>query len=182
MQQQDAASDESTGAALYRRFAPVLFAFLYKLAPSREEAEDLLLEVFLAAMERANLVGMSEREQQLWLLKVARNKVAGRYRRMARHPQVALRSVEEALYADEREEPEQVAMQREAYANLDATLKKLPALQQEVLRLRFGHGLRYAEIAVLLEKKEGAVRMLLARTLKFLRDVYQRHEREEGVL
>jgi DNA-directed RNA polymerase specialized sigma24 family protein len=41
-----------------------------------------------------------------------------------------------------------------------------------VLQLRFGSGLRCTEIALVLNKSEGAVRMLLYRTIQTLRDVY----------
>jgi DNA-directed RNA polymerase specialized sigma24 family protein len=39
--------------------------------------------------------------------------------------------------------------------------------QQQILRMRFGHGLRCTEIARKLDKSESAVRMTLARTLNF---------------
>ena len=48
--------DDSPGAALYRRYAPGIFAYLYRETSSREDAEDILLEVFLAALERENFL------------------------------------------------------------------------------------------------------------------------------
>ena len=50
--------------------------------------------------------------------------------------------------------------------------------QRQSCWLRFAYGLRSAEIAMLLNKSEGAVRAMLSRALKLLRTVYE-HEEEE---
>jgi RNA polymerase sigma factor (sigma-70 family) len=171
-QQEPPALIELSCDALYQRYASGIFAYLYKQTASKDDAEDLLLEVFLAAMEWNNLAGMKEEECKAWLWRVARNKAADYYRRKARHPSIKLKQIEGTLYVDEAEEPEQVTLKHEEYAHLRATIAQLPELQQDVLQLRFAHGLSCAEIATVLEKKEGAVRMLLSRTLRFLRAVY----------
>ncbi|GAC1618433.1 MAG: hypothetical protein NVS4B7_10730 [Ktedonobacteraceae bacterium] len=139
----------------------------------------MLLEVFLAVLERKNFSTIGEKEQQAWLWRVARNKVADHYRRFMRHPSVSL--IEAAATIDENEDmaPEQVALKQEEYAHLHTNLKELSDPQQEVLRLRFGHGLTCAEIALVLEKSEGAVRMLLSRTLKLLRILYTKQQEED---
>jgi RNA polymerase sigma-70 factor (ECF subfamily) len=176
MQQQErVALNDSSTAIMYSRHAPGIFAYLCRHIPSREDAEDILLEVFLAALEHGRFPALSEKEQQAWLWAVARNKVVDHYRRATRHPSVTLKQVEETVFENEELAPEQVTLRHEEYARLYATLKELPSLQQEVLRLRFGNDLRCAEIAVILEKSEGAVRMLLSRTLKFLRTIYEQH-------
>ncbi len=46
--------DDSPAADLYRRYAPVIFSYLRLHVPSYEDAEDLLVEVFLAAFEHAS--------------------------------------------------------------------------------------------------------------------------------
>jgi RNA polymerase sigma factor (sigma-70 family) len=172
-QSEPVALDEAPAAALYQRHAPALFAYLLKQTASRPDAEDLLLEVFLAAMERGTLIGLAEQEQRAWLWRVARNKAADYYRRMTRRPSVTLTQVEETLFVDEAQEPEQIVVKQEELKQLAAHIQRLPALQQDVLRLRFGHGLPCAEIATILQKKEGAVRMLLSRSMRLLRSIYR---------
>jgi RNA polymerase sigma-70 factor (ECF subfamily) len=175
MQQPDRAmlDDAPAGsAALYQRHASTIFAYLLKQTASREDAEDLLLEVFLAAMERGNLADLAAPEQRAWLWAVARHKAADHFRRLTRHPSVHLRLVAETLYEDEHLEPEQMVLRQEALAQLTGAIAQLPARQQEVLRLRFGHGLSCGEMALILKKKESAVRMLLSRALKALRARY----------
>jgi RNA polymerase sigma factor (sigma-70 family) len=164
---------DDADAALYDCYAHVIFAFLRLHTPSREDAEDLTLEVFLAALECDNLSGLAENEKLAWLRRVAHNKLIDSYRRSTRRPVVALDQVAETLYDDEELAPEKVVQRNEEYTRLRATLQRLPILQQQLLRLRYGDGLRFAEIAVILNKREGAVRKLLSRTLTSLRSAYE---------
>src|SRR5215469_4808991 len=101
MQQQ--AEDEmhdSSGDALYDRYAHVIFAYVRLHTDPREDPEDLTLEVFLAAFECDNLSALTEDEKLAWLTRVAHNKLIDSYRRSARHPIVALDQVAETLFDD----------------------------------------------------------------------------------
>ena len=169
--------DDPSLATLYQRFAPVLFAYLYQHTSSREDAEDLLLEVFLAALEYSGFGALDAKEQESWLWSVTRNKMIDHYRRATRRPGVRLDLVLDDLYERDEYAPEHVTLRREEYAHLRATIKTLPELQQEILRLRFANDLRCSEIAAVLQRSEGAIRMLLSRTMKVLRAVYAKEER-----
>jgi RNA polymerase sigma factor (sigma-70 family) len=165
--------EESPAAILFHRHAAAIFAFLCQRTASQEDAEDLLLDVFVAALEHGRFSELSEGEQQKWLWRVARNKTIDHYRRSTSRPALALEDVAETLYCDEELSPEQVTLRQEEYVQLRMTLESLPAAQQEALRLRFGDNLRCAEIASVMGKREGAVRMLLSRALNFLRAIYE---------
>ncbi|MGH2507230.1 MAG: RNA polymerase sigma factor [Ktedonobacteraceae bacterium] len=169
--------DHPSLALLYQRSAPILFAFISRKLSSHEDAEDLLLEVFLAALEDPHFARLSANEQESWLWSVARHKLVDHYRRSARRAGVQLDLVLDDLYERDEYAPEQVILRREEYARLRATIEQLPELQQELLRLRFANDLRCAEIATVLQKNEGAVRMLLSRTMKFLRSIYEKDAR-----
>jgi RNA polymerase sigma-70 factor (ECF subfamily) len=175
MQQTSVVLDDSSHAELYRRTAPALLAYLLRQVASREDAEDLLLEVFLAALENEQFSTIPEGKQQAWLRMVARNKVVDYYRRTQRRPSIPLLQMAENIYSREELEPEQVALRHEEYSHLYRTMQGLSQSQQEILQLRFGHGLSCNEIATVMEKSEGAVRMLLSRTLKLLRGLYTKH-------
>lgn len=157
---------------LYQRYAPELFAYVYRQTNSREDAEDVLLEVFLLALEDRRFSSLNEPKQRAWLWTTVRRKVVDHYRSFSRHPKVPIAQVAETMFESEEQAPEQVALRREEYARLHETMKTLSTAQQEVLQLRFGHELSCAEIAHVMEKSESAVRMLLSRTLKLLRGIY----------
>jgi RNA polymerase sigma-70 factor (ECF subfamily) len=164
--------DESPPAGLYQQHAPGIFAYLRRQNLSREDAEDILLEVFLAAYQRNNLAALAPGEQLAWLRQVTRHKLADHFRRANRRVMVDLDVVADTLYADDTQAPEQVALQRESERQLRAAISHLPAAQQQVLRLHFGEGLRCVDIARMLGKGEGAVRMALSRALNLLRARY----------
>lgn len=163
---------DSPATALYEEYAPGLFAYLRRQTASLQDAEDLLVEVFLAAFERDQLLAVLPGERRRWLFGVAQHKLADYYRRSARRPAVPLDTLTEALEEDAARAPEQVVLRREAQTELYAALRRLPPQHQEVLHLRFAHGLGAAEIAAVLGKGEGAVRMLIWRALKLLRTYY----------
>lgn len=159
-------------ASLYDRYGAAIFAYMRSQQLSREDAEDLTVAVFMAALERDNLAGLSSKEQLSWLRRVAHNKLVDRYRQTTRHPSVALDQAEDMMDADIMQDPEYAALQQEEYHQLHQAIGRLPAIQQQLLHLRFGLGLPLLEIAALLNKREAAVRKQLSRTLTLLRTNY----------
>lgn len=164
--------DDPAAAALYRQHGRLIFAWLLKHTHAWEDAEDLLLEVFLAAFEQNRLIAVPEEKRLAWLLSVAQHKLVDYYRQTGRRQQVPLEAVAATLEADAALAPEAMALRHERHADLRAALLALPPTQREVVQLRFGEGLRCTEIATVLGKREGAVRILLWRALTFLRARY----------
>jgi len=175
MQQQPA--DTAQGrldASLYDRFATTIFTYLLNQVQNEQDAEDLLLEVFLAALSNESLSRLPVQGQLAWLRRVARNKVIDRYRHVAL---LTLLPIEQAMETiDDALTPEQHAEQQEKFTHLYQAIAHLPVLQRELLRLRYREGLRFYEIASALEKPEGTVRKLLVRTLQQLRTIYDQLE------
>lgn len=163
--------------ALYEAHGRAILGYLRLHTRSPEDAEDLLVEVFLAALEQDNLSALAPGEQLAWLRRVAHNKLLNTYRRATRHPQVALEAIVDTLALEDG--PEEFALRQEERRQLRASLSRLPALQQQILQLRYSDGLRCAEIALLLNKREAAVRKALSRSILFLRQTYQRNEGEK---
>lgn len=174
MQQQQGERKQlcSSDSTLYDRYAGSIFAYARLHTTSREDAEDITLEVFLKALEHDNLPGLAEKQQFVWLRRVAHNKLVDRYRRSTRTSFVPLEQAVETLYHDEALGPEQFVLRREELEQLYQAVGKLSRIQQHVLRLRFGADLRFGEIALLLNTGEGSVRKLCWRTLARLRTIY----------
>jgi RNA polymerase sigma-70 factor, ECF subfamily len=157
---------------LYQRHAPGLFAYVYRQIASREDAEDLVLDVFLMVLRQQDFATFDEQKQVAWLWTITRNKVVDRFRKSARQQHVPIDPLADTLYEDDELSPEREHLKREEYTQLHRAIKTLPEEQQEVLQLRFGSGLRCTEIAPVLDKSEGAVRMLLYRSIQTLRGIY----------
>lgn len=177
--QAKAGDDEASLIALYEQHASVVLMYLRRHGAKNEDAEDLLLEVFLAAMEHSTLLSMDGGEQRAWLQRVAYNKLIDHQRRVSRQRIVALDEARDMLFDDEDRAPEQVALHNENLTQLRLHLATLSERQQEVLYLRFALGLRSKEIAQMLNKSDDAIRALLSRTINVLRTIYDQKERGE---
>ncbi len=168
-------ADDVGALSLYDRFAATIFDYLSQQLASRQDAEDLLVEVFLAAHNQPPLFPLSDERQLAWLRRVAKNKVVDHYRHNA---VVRLLPLEQALCAADRAlTPEQRAVQREDYERLYQAIGCLSLEQQQLIHLRYGNELRLVAIADLLGRPEGTVRKMLARTLLKLRTLYEQTER-----
>ena len=163
----------SAVSMLYQCYAPALLTYLLLHTPSREDAEDILVEVFLAALEREQFNELSQEHQRAWLWRVARNKIVDYYRYTKGRQLISLDEVAETTFDDDDLAPEQVSIRGEDRADLYTHVQQLPLSHQQVLRLRFVNDLRCTEIAPLIGKSDGAVRMILSRALNYLRSMYE---------
>ena len=175
--ERDGETQRAMAEELFHRHAPALFAFLRQQTTSREDAEDLLLEVFTAILEQKHLAQKPQEMQRSLIWRIARNKLVDAYRRSARRPAVSVELVMDDLYADAEQAPEHTLLRWEEYARLHAVVQTLPSLQQRILKLRFVNGLRSPQIAALVGKSETAVRATIARTLNQLRNLYGEGEK-----
>jgi len=162
--------EKPTIAYCYQQYAPKIFDYTRKHVTSYEDAEDILVETFVAAFESEQFSLLAEKEQQAWLWRVAHNKVVDNYRRTKRH--VPLSIVENELFAHDANGPEQISIQQEDDLQLRRLIQHLSPIQQQVLYLRFNDDLRCSQIASKLGKREGSVRSILSRTLNRLRELY----------
>jgi RNA polymerase sigma-70 factor (ECF subfamily) len=162
---------------LYADFAAPILAYLCQIVSDRRDAEDLLVEVFIAAFDNAALLEFPTGRQLAWLRRVARNKAIDHYRHAAR---LTIAPVDHANEAEDVDlTPQQLVERRQAYERLTSVMRQLPPIQQELLRLRYGQDLRLTQIAERLGKPEGATRKLLTRALRRLRQLYEQSERGE---
>ncbi len=174
MQQHDERTQEkSAAAALYDRYASSIFAYARLYTSSWEEAEDVTLEVFTAALEWEHFSALTERQQLSWLRRVAHNKLVDRYRSAVHLPAVPFEQVRETVRTEEALAPEQMVLRGEELEQLYQSVRSLTLFQQQLLQLRYGEGLRFAEIAVLLDKREATIRKQCSRTIARLRTIYE---------
>jgi RNA polymerase sigma factor (sigma-70 family) len=177
-QRQRQVLDGSPIEALYHRHAQDILKYIHRYIFSREDVDDLVVEVFMAAIESQNLLKLGVEEQFAWLQRVARNKVIDYQRRVTKRTVVALEEMLDSPFDTDTLTPERAMVEREEVEMLRANLSTLPELQQQVLQLRFGDGLRTKEIASRLHRSDGAIRSLLLRSLNLLRNLYNTHEEE----
>lgn len=157
---------------LYQEHAPTVLAYLHARLPSLVDAEDMLADVFMAALRAGDA---KEPPGVGWLMTVARNRVADFYRHRSRRDERHLAPLEaEDAAAGESDDPEWLALREEERHELLRLIRRLPEEQQDVLALRFASGLRCPQIAQMTGRSEDSVRKLLSRTVSRLRKEWSR--------
>ncbi len=163
--------DPAAFAALYRRYVGPVYRYLYSRLGHTAEAEDLTAQVFSAALQA--LPQYRERERfAAWLFAIARRRLADHYRSRRQAEPLDERLPGTAKDAD----PLAHVLRAEALERLAALVVGLGEAEQEMLRLRFAGGLSYAEMAQVLGKREGAVKMAMHRLLRRLEEDWEGHD------
>ncbi|EFH79927.1 RNA polymerase sigma factor [Ktedonobacter racemifer] len=161
--------------ALYDRHISALLPYLARLMTSHQDVENVLFDVFAAALTSQAFTRLTHEQQRAWLYRVARNKAIDHYRH---HTALTIVPLDETRDSqDEEPTPEQRFLRQERYTFLREAIAQLTPLQQQLIHLRYQENLRLVEIATHLQKPDGTVRKMLARTLKQLRTLYERQEK-----
>jgi DNA-directed RNA polymerase specialized sigma24 family protein len=113
MQQQPAETAQGRfDTLLYDRFGATIFTYLLSQVQNEQDALDLLLEVFLAALGNELLSSLPVQGQLAWLRRVARNKVVDRYRHVTLLTllpiEQAMETIDDALTPEHHAEQQQM--------------------------------------------------------------------------
>jgi RNA polymerase sigma-70 factor (ECF subfamily) len=165
-----ATRDQAAFGALYDRFLDRVYRYLYYRTGSQAEAEDLTEQVFLKAWEAIDRFRWQGRPFLAWLYRLAHNVHIDHVRRR-RH----------TISLNDEERPIELASETATAAlaqRLDAELlaravRKLTPEQQQVIILKFMDGFENAQIAQIMDKREGAIRALQLRALLSLRRILE---------
>lgn len=149
-------------AALYRDLQPSLVRYLRAQAPV--EAEDLASEVWLDAAAALGRFEGDEAAFRRWLFTIAHRRLIDFRRREVRR-RAAQAPLEVWAPPDDVGDPEAEAVAASERDAALALIAGLPADQAEVVLLRVITGLDVADVAAILGKKPGTVRVLQHRGL-----------------
>lgn len=163
--------------ALYREFGPSLVRYLRAQAPA--DGEDLASEVWMNAAAGLGRFEGDEAAFRCWLFSIARRRLID-FRRREQRRRTMLNSLEPTAPSDAVDPEAQALMASESDAAL-AHIASLPPDQAEVVLLRVVAGLDVAQVATIVGKKAGAVRVLQHRALKRLSGRLVRERREAEV-
>ena len=174
--------DPAAFEALYRRYVAQVYSYAFYELGDHHDAEDATERTFLAAL--AALPRFDERATgedgdgastfRVWLMRIARNVVANQRRHARRHPQTSL---EAAAAVATSGSVEAQAVIRDEARSAWAAVRRLPGDRRRALVLRFVEEMSTAEIAGVLGRSEGAVRVLIHRALRSVARDLDRGER-----
>jgi RNA polymerase sigma factor (sigma-70 family) len=143
---------------LFSRYQSRLLSFCRHMLSSKEDAEDVLQEVFTAAF---NAILADEREINVrpWLYRIARNRSLNHLRRASA---VGVDSMD-IHYAEGGISTGEKVLRRESFRQLIADVQQLPETQRTALLLREIDALSYEQIAHAMETTVPSVKSLLVR-------------------
>jgi RNA polymerase sigma factor (sigma-70 family) len=159
---------------LVERYRPRLLGFCQHMLRSREDAEDVLQEVYVAAL-RAMRADDRPIQAKPWLYKIARNRSLNHMRRPT---DLAVESMD-AFERGSGESAADAVAGRERLREIVTDVHGLPETQRTALILREFDALSYVEIADAMETTVPAVKSLLVRARMGLATAAQ--ERAEAV-
>lgn len=180
----DATSDEQllVGAILRRdrkamaefvsNYADAVYAYVgHRLAPRIERVDDLVHDVFLAAL--ANLEGFrGVASLRAWLLGIARHKVEDYYRRQLREPEPLPESGDAFEPSDSAPLIDERIDRARAAARAQQVLQRMPETYSAALLWRYWENRSVREIAEATGKTEKAIERLLARARARFRELW----------
>ena len=163
--------DPARFEALYRKYLAQVYSYAFYELGDHHDAEDATERTFVAAL--TNLSRFEERARpedgngastfRVWLFRIARNVVADRQRARFRRPEEELEAA--SAVASTVDPAAEVAGREEASAAWQA-VARLPGDRRRAVVLRFVDEMSTAEIAGVLGRSEGAVRVLIHRALR----------------
>ncbi len=165
-----AQKDESALAEIYARYRVILFGLLMRILGSREEAEDVLQEVFLQVWRRASDFDENRGKPFTWLVTLTRSRGIDRLRVLRSRDRLAIAA---ATDATEVSDAALDAFRSEQRKTVAQALAELSEAQRQALLLAYFEGLTQTEIATRLATPLGTVKTRMRAGMLRLRELLQ---------
>jgi RNA polymerase sigma-70 factor (ECF subfamily) len=149
---------------LYDLYAQRIFKYIRLKIQNREEAEDVLQEVFIKTYRGLDSLRLDDLRFSAWLYKVASNTINDHFRKKYRTPEIL--GIEENFDITDGRSLQKEIEQKSDIETAREVFDLLPPLYKQVLELRFVQDLSLSEIADALGKSNLSIRLVQYRALK----------------
>lgn len=139
----------------------------YRVA-SDTDAQDLTQQVFIKAWDAIGRYKRTSSPFLGWLFRISHNLVVDFFR--SRKPEV---EIDFDISADTEYNPEHIAESRWNQQYIRQAIRHLKSDQQQVILMRFIEDFSYSEIAAVMGKSEGAIRVIQHRGLTKLKTILE---------
>jgi RNA polymerase sigma-70 factor (ECF subfamily) len=156
--------DRSAFQELYDRYFDHIYSYVYYHCGSREQAEDITAATFQRALEDLPNFRWRGVPYSAWLYRVASNLLS----RDRRRPGWLELKVDAPITSSEPE-PDLAWLEKEEAGRLHDAIRALPPDQRQAILLRFFAGMRNREVGRVMNRSEGAVKLLVFRGVSHLR-------------
>ncbi len=167
---------------IYRYFFPKIFRFIRIQVYDGHISEDLAAEVFIKVYKNIDKANLSKETIGPWIYRIARNTLIDHYRKeVKKSEEISMDRYFETRGGDkfmnsiyDRSDPQRVAdgLDFNNEKLLDS-LNSLPALQRQVILLRYVEEMDYRSIGMIMNRSENSVRAIKFRALLKLKEVFK---------
>jgi len=167
--------------ALYDKNVEKIYRYIFFRVGAEETARDLTSEVFLKSWQYFNKTPGEKSHQvvnpRAFIYQIARNLIVDFYRQNNRLP-ISLDEIADKTFADKKNDPAELILHSLEMETVRGALTNLSDDYQEIIIWRYLDEMEIREIAEILNKSEGAVRVLLSRALNSLKSALKSQEKK----
>lgn len=174
--QRIAERDPAALRELYDRHAGLIYAIALKMLKSRDEADDLVTDLFWELWNKSARYDVTRAAPVTYMVTLARSRCIDRLRRSNRHKASSLDSQAERQETD-APSPLEGALLDENRGLVRQAMSRLDANQRQALESAYFEGLTHSEIAEKLGKPLGTVKTYIRQGLIRLREALRKTDR-----
>jgi len=156
-----AKGDRDAFSRLYDLSSPLLFTLALRILKERDEAADLLQEVYLEVWKKSVRYDPRRGSPMAWLIVLTRSRAIDRIRTRGTRGAKITDSLDEtgaAAVADDDPSPYEQRADAETRTIVTKALSELPDAQRQALALAYYEGLSHTEIAERLSEPVGTIK------------------------
>lgn len=167
------AGDSEAIVEFYKTYSSELLGYLLTRLPSREDAEEVLNDVFFAAIDELSFF-KKESSVKTWFFKIARNKVVDFYRRRKIKSVLLSQAPFLEIFANEISQPEFQFEKNKIRDRIERAFYNISVNYQKILHLHYEEHVSVKELAVIFDLSFKATESLLFRARRSFRLAYER--------
>lgn len=148
--------EEESLEILYDRTSSLVFGLVLKILSNRQEAEEVLADVFLQIWDKAATYDPSRSKPASWILMISRSRSIDKLRSGSKR-----RSLTEQIdntTPDSKNDPEENSIAYEKRSMIQNAMKELSDNQKEAIELAYYFGMSQSEIAKEMDQPLGTVK------------------------
>lgn len=159
---------------MYEQFHKLIYHIAYNLTKDVHLSQDIVQETFLKAYMKIDTL-MDRRKIKAWLTSIARCTAIDFLRKQSKRNEVCIEDHEELHPLQEQNGTEETVEALFLKSSVAANIDRLPASQQEVMRLKVTSDLSDKEIALKLNLSPATVKTRFHRARKQLYSIVHRN-------